>query len=698
MNISILTKYIVVVLFILHVFDYEIIADDSIPAVELKEVEVLGESGWIDADGTMNFIPNRKEKRLSNSPGSLIKLMNLPILRASGDDIVHISGESVDIYINGVKGDGIDLSTFWPMEVKSVQYIENPSDSRFAGSTRVVNFITHQYSAGGVSSTDVSQHFPNNGFYSTAAKLVYKKMTFGAMLHGAYMRDHNTTTSGTTVYRDTYYDGVFRDEIKRSEESRQISRTDVMKYSLNARYTNKNFIATHSLSLGWIRDPGSSSVSSDIWTDNLFGFGLSESWTSSKSLTPQISGNYHIRLSDKWHLPFSVAYIFTDNKASSGNRFGDTKEIINSTREKINTIDLKIYPWLNISDRMYVQMNLISRWQWFSTQYEGSVETLQKQRRVSSSAGVTFGWRPVSSLGLSITPGMDMTLWSIGDIQELSLLPTLNAHLGWTPSTKYSLSGSLMFGVKSPSACESNPVIVRNSELMWSSGNPYLKGRTDWDVYLFNTYLCGNGLSFGLGTGYTRIDREIVPEYKTMSSEVGGLLLKYINTGATDAVRVILSANWTIPSSGLSVSVTPRWDFNNTRDGYHKCFSKLSFDGNASYTFRSFCINVDYTGPYSNLDIAGMKESWSQDKFSIGATYGNDNLLVSVKVENVFHSRAKEWTRFISPLFNKEQTCLATGRRVVINLSYTFGFGKKVDHSIDISGPETIESSVNKNN
>lgn len=698
MNINTLTKCIVIALFVLQAVAYKAIAEDSIPATELKEVEVLGKRGWIDADGTMNFIPNRREKRLSNSPGSLIKSMNLPILRASGDDIVHVSGESVDIYINGVKGDAIDLSTFWPMEVKSVQYMENPSDSRFAGSTHVVNFITHQYMVGGVSSTDVSQHFPNNGFYSTAAKLVYKKMTFGAMLHGAYMRDLNTSASGTTIYRDTYYDGAFHDEIKRSEESQLISRTDVMKYSLNARYTNKNFIATHSISLGWICDPRSSSVSSDIWTDNLFGSGMSESWTSSRSLTPQISGNYHIRLTDKWHLPFSVAYIFTDNKASSGNRFGDTKEIFNNTREKINTLDLKIYPWLNISDRMYVQMNLISRWQWFSTQYDGSVETKQNQKRVSSTAGVTFGWRPVRSLRLSITPGLDMTQWSIGDIQEHTLLPTLSAHLGWSPSTKYSMSGSLMFGVKSPTACESNPVIVKNSALMWSSGNPYLKGRTDWDVYLFNTYLCGNGLSFGLGTGYTRIAREIVPEYETMSSEAGGLLLKYINAGATDAVRVILSANWTIPNTGLSVSLTPRWDFNNTRDGHHKSFSKLSFDGNASYTFRSFCINVEYTGPYSNLDMAGMKESWSQDKFSIGATYGNGNLLVGVKVENVFHSRAKEWTRFTSALFNTEQTCLATGRRAVINLSYTFGFGKRVDHSIDISEPETIESSVNKNN
>lgn len=695
---KILTGCIAASLIALHSFMGEAAADDSIPATELKELEVVAERAWIGEDGTMNFIPTRNEKKLSNSPGSLIKSMNLPNLRGIGEEIVLVSGEPVDIYINGIKADNIDMSTFWPMEVKSVQYMENPSDSRFAGSPRVVNFITHQYKAGGVSSTDASQHLPNNGSYSTSAKLVYKKMSFGAMLHGAYMRDHNASASGTTVYRDLYYDGVFHDEITRTEESRQISRNDIMVCTLNARYSGNNFIATHSLSLGWDRDPGSSSESSDIWTDSLFGSAASESHTTSRSLTPQFSGNYYLRLSDKWHLPFSLTYIYTDNKAFSANRFGDSEEIVNSTREKINTVDLKIYPWFRISEKMYVQMRLTTRRQWFSTRYEGSAETLQKQTRAGSSAGVSFGWNPVRKLRMSITPGLDLTQWSIGEIHEHTLLPTLNAYIGWSPSAKYSLSGSMMYNVYPPSASESNPVVVKNSELMWSCGNPYLKSRTAWDVYLYNTYLPGKGLSFRLGTGYTLMNKGIVPEYEAMPQEAGGLLRKNINAGITGAIRVILSANWTVPGTGLSVSVTPRWDFKHTRDTHRRRFSKISFNGNASYTFGSFRVDVDYSGPYSSLDMAGMQESWSQDKCSLGATYGNGSLLVSVKVENVFNSRAKGWTRFTSPLFSTEQTSLATGRRAVINLSYTFGFGKRVDQSIDISGPETVESSVNKNN
>ncbi|MBO5443839.1 MAG: hypothetical protein J5995_00615, partial [Muribaculaceae bacterium] len=67
---KILTGCIAASLIALHSFMGEAAADDSIPATELKELEVVAERAWIGEDGTMNFIPTRNEKKLSNSPGS----------------------------------------------------------------------------------------------------------------------------------------------------------------------------------------------------------------------------------------------------------------------------------------------------------------------------------------------------------------------------------------------------------------------------------------------------------------------------------------------------------------------------------------------------------------------------------------------------------------------------------------------------
>ena len=45
---------------------------DSVAAKELEEVVVMGDRAWIQ-DGIINVIPSKQEKKLSNSPETLIQ-------------------------------------------------------------------------------------------------------------------------------------------------------------------------------------------------------------------------------------------------------------------------------------------------------------------------------------------------------------------------------------------------------------------------------------------------------------------------------------------------------------------------------------------------------------------------------------------------------------------------------------------------
>lgn len=166
-------------------------SEDSIPARQLGELVVTDDRSWIE-NGTVNVIPTKKEKKLSNSPASLIKSMHLPFLKEKDGTIVSLSGEPVSVFINGERASDIDISTFWPMEVKRVQYMESPADPRFEGGRRVVNFIVEKYQLGGVTRFNGTQKVPDNGYYTASSKLAYKKMTYGVMVNGSYLRDHRT--------------------------------------------------------------------------------------------------------------------------------------------------------------------------------------------------------------------------------------------------------------------------------------------------------------------------------------------------------------------------------------------------------------------------------------------------------------------------------------------------------------------------
>ncbi len=77
--------------------------DDSLRSKQLSGVEVMGEREWIE-NGIINCIPTKAEKRLSNSPASLIKTMHLTYLKEKDGGIVNLMGEVVPVFHQWEKG------------------------------------------------------------------------------------------------------------------------------------------------------------------------------------------------------------------------------------------------------------------------------------------------------------------------------------------------------------------------------------------------------------------------------------------------------------------------------------------------------------------------------------------------------------------------------------------------------------------
>lgn len=152
---------------------FPIHANDSIRTDSLHEIEVIGQRRWIE-NGIINIIPTKKQKHLSNSPASLIGNLHLSFLKEKDGNIVNMAGQSVTIYINGEKANEIDISTFWPSQVKRIEYIENPTDPIYEGNAAVVNFTTSKYLFGGITRLNLIQRVPNYGYYNAASKFAYK--------------------------------------------------------------------------------------------------------------------------------------------------------------------------------------------------------------------------------------------------------------------------------------------------------------------------------------------------------------------------------------------------------------------------------------------------------------------------------------------------------------------------------------------
>lgn len=665
-------------------------AEDTKKPEQLKELVVTNDRAWIE-DGTINVIPSKKEKKLSNSPATLIKSMNLPFLKEKEGSIVDIMGENVAVFINGERANEIDIKTFWPMEVRRVQYLENPSDSKFEGARKVVNFIVDKYELGGVTRGDAFQRFPNNGSYDAASKLVYKKMTYGIAFSGDYESDHRSVALSETAYRNIFYDGEKYDEILQKEDKRSHSRQVAFPLSFNAKYSTENIRLTHTFSFRWERQPDNGSHSSNIWSDNLFGSNSSLSREYSRSSVYQAQGNYYFKFSPKSSMTSSWTYTYGRNYNKMWNKTGETETIFNSTKEDANTFSFRMMPTFYLSQKWAVEFKINAEMEWYSTLYRGSAQTHQKQNRQELASEFRIYWLG-SKFRAVLEPGVVASFWNVGSTHEHTVIPTARTSFNYNPTRKLRFSGSVSLFMKSASASESNPVLVKNSELLWVKGLQSLKSLKSWGVNLASSYLLNNNFSFTLGLYYNRVNDDIVPIYRPAAMEQGGLVREYANSAPYETYRIITALRGSFFDNNLSLSLEPSFNYDKGNETFRSLFWFYPGVG-ADYTLGDFRLSLYYDGAFKSL-TNGMERWWRGDKLDMSLTYGTGNLYICLKAENILNNKLKRIKEYSSPDYSSVVNQYQTGRCVFINMTYTFGYGKKVDTNIDINQASGSTTSV----
>lgn len=668
---------------------------DSIATTELQEVIVTGDKAWIK-DGVINVIPSKQEKKLSNSPETLIESMHLPFVQVKEGKITSISGHPVDLYINGEKASEIDVATFWPKQVNLVQYMENPKNAKFAGSAYVINFNMVEYKVGGVTRVDGRQKFPNSGDYKAASKLVKGKMTYGVMFDGSYSRDHSTSRSGETTYKDLFYGGRHYDEITRSEESRSYSRNDDLRFAAEAAYRTERMSFRTTFSLGWDRNPGSGSQSVNKWSQNLFNSESGSTYSRSRSLSPQFKGVFLYKFTDRWFLHIDGGYAYARNHSFSQSILGEMPPIDNSVVEDVNTINFRFVPSFSMSDKMTFNFSLDGNANWFSSLYAGSANTRQKQSRQEINGSFQWCWNPLQSIYVELQPGVKTSLWQIGNVKECNVSPSATAGVWWNPTRKIGLNASWEFFYFPVSASESNPVMVKYSELEWTIGNPHLKGQKSWLGSIRASYLPLNELNMSLNLTYWRMQDDSDIRYTSASKEYGGLIQETVNLRPVDTFHATLNINGSLLNGKLNIGVGPGYKYFHANEGGRRNMHMFRFNGWADYTLGNFRFSVLYSKNGKEYMSTGLGEMWTQDGWDFGVRYGTGNLYLDLRINDIFHCKQKSWRKYNSPHYSTYYDKLETGRSVRLNVTYTFGYGKKVDKSIDISGPESTTTSVRK--
>lgn len=667
--------------------------DDSIPTV-LGELIVESKNMWIEKDCIV-AIPTTKEKKISNSAESLVSIMNTPYLRVRDNEIFDLKGENVKIFINGYEATAVDLQTFWPKDVKRVEYISNSSDSKYKGYPSVVNFVTTIYKTGAVSKINLNQSLPQpKGRYDLASKIEYKAMTYGVQF-GCQNYNSRATEQDDEQYRNVYYDNILYHHINHSAEGNSNSSFTILNGLFNAIYKKDKLRLLHSLSFTWKKNSNEFDAT-DNWNPTLITGDGAWSNLRQKSWGINISGQYSFGVSSKMDLHTTWVYSYANNNGNISNQTGNLSPIYNINFEKAHNLNILSILSHRLNNKMVLQYQLLNETNFYNIKYEGSYLNTSHQVSGSGMIGIRWLWQPLNAISYELNPGLTLTYRTIRDLTNyVNLRPRLYTALKWHQSKNadFGIFGNI--STTNTPASASNEAIIRESELKWLMGNPYLKDTWTYNLGLFQTWICTNWFTPSLTFNYLN-SNNIYLEYTSAPMNLGGILAKYVTRNPEHNFDLDMDLNFNLLSRKLGIDLEPAlmiFKFRKNESG-HNSLTRFVINGTIRYILGNFNLRLSYSSSEKVLGNSGTMTFYRPDNWRFGIAYGNGNFYADLTFNDIFHSQSLRQYEYRFDDYTKNQVVWQQGRSIGLNFSYTFGVGRRIDRNINIENIKSTDSGV----
>ncbi|MDE6769656.1 MAG: hypothetical protein K2J78_08045, partial [Muribaculaceae bacterium] len=171
--------------------------------VQLNRLVVEARNANAYSDKTV-YRPSAQQKRAANTATDLLRFIAIPQIKVNliNNTVTDNVGTNVQIFINGIEASSEELQGLPTADVRTVEYLEFPTDPRFKGAERAINFIVQDYAYGGYTKVSADENFLV-GLASHAnifSKFNYKKMSYDLYVGANNYNNHHKGSSSTTRF------------------------------------------------------------------------------------------------------------------------------------------------------------------------------------------------------------------------------------------------------------------------------------------------------------------------------------------------------------------------------------------------------------------------------------------------------------------------------------------------------------------
>lgn len=670
---------------------------DSINAQQLEEVVVEGRNQRLGAE-VSTYIPTSKQRNASQTAAELLNRMAIPQIKISAnDDITDLAGKSVDVFIDFLPASKEDLQGMRMQDVKKVEYYDFPSDPRFQGKAHVVNFVMQKYEYGGYVKAYGWENTSNAGQISLFSKLQYKRMTFDIAAGYLYLNQNHTGGDVYETFRLPQSDGSVNVFERNSMQGKSKWIKNQYWPTFKALYSSDKITILNVVGANFDHTPRNNSSGFIEYTPPITERVEYSQNSSNRVNSVSYSGYWNFILNDKNTINFSPRYAYSHTNTGSLYAEVGSCEFYNAAKDNSHQFSGNLtythsFGKLGSLNAMF-QTILTSN----STSYYGTANTTDNARTYRVGPGVQYSLSIGNVYGL-VGFGYHWDRQKYLDYKDDSAAPWIDFSLQYAPNDRHSIRGEFHHMKSIPSSSYRSAAIIQSNPLMSYTGNPNLVSYGSYDAGVNYSFIPNNNFSLSAFVSTWIVDNRYVYDY--VPSETG--ILRTIrqpgggysqwNYGAYASLRLFDSKlQLTAQLTGTSV---------HNGEPYNLDKTNLNYAFRATYYLGNWNFSGLYYSPQGYPDGC-MVGTWMKTKsyYRIAAGWSNSSWNLQLQFANfarwdwrsnksVMHSRYYDR---IEQTYSINDHALAR-----LSVTYTFGFGKKIQQRDEASQQSGVNSGILK--
>lgn len=666
--------------------------------IQLSAVSVEAANTSLASDKNI-YIPTTRQKNAARDATDLLRRMAIPQLVINPDDnsVKDVFGNNVKVFINYQLAASDELKGMKMTEVRKIEYLEFPTDPRFKGETRVVNFIVQEYEYGGYTKANESFRTLNGIFNNTSffSRFTYKKMTYDVYAESDNQNYRHTGSDYMALYRLENNSEPLT--VNRNESFKESdTRSNQIPVTFRATYNTPRFTARNTLSFTHFSSPEqqiSGDLEVNIHPENNYTYTRSNP---NRNNTVSYNSNFGGLIGSNASFDITPSFHHTHrNNTSSYESTLIQSPVLNHITENTYNWGVQATGRVALAQKNQLSLFVGGGQNIFKLDYQGSNNARDSYSNSYLAAEVRYRYQ-TKKVSVTSFVGFSLEHNSMNSISTNDASPRAGVNFWLSLNKKSQLSGYLSYQTTTPDISMKANDIIQSNEYMYLTANPNLKNWRNLNTNLAYNWYHNNLFSLTAFAGYDRDFNRVATVYRLYSNG-SALLRSYVNDGSFIHYYIGVSANYKMFNNSLQLYANLTQNAYDITGAYKDSSYPFRIQLQAVYYWKSFNILASWGNPQRTLTENSNYIIRGRNFHMLSVGWGNGIWNINLSAKNILNKGwlAETWQKN-SPLYSEIQQLYNPTAHASVSLSvtYTIGYGKKIQRGNEVSGQGSTPSAI----